>query len=148
EAGLKLSANIGEEPILVSQMIRVAIESLFAEAIARLPEDPRAFNQLAGDVDTERERWREAVQCETWAVMRTVDYLGLKPSEFESTYNSKFALSKACISLNRSFLQADYAVFSAGAAEQISISQRVNDLALSDLGAGQMTEVTDQAAPT
>lgn len=147
-AGLKLSANIGEQPILLSQMIRVAIEALFAEATARLPEDPDALNQLAADVKRQRERWREAIQCETWAVMRTVDYLGLKPAEFEQAYRSRFALSKASVSLKRSFLQADYAVFAASAAEQISASERVGDLALSDLGCQQMTEATARSAPT
>ena len=41
-AGLKMTSNIGEQPILLSQMIRVAIDGLYAQIVARLPEDPEA----------------------------------------------------------------------------------------------------------
>jgi len=50
-------SNLNDQPILVSQMIRVAIDALYAPVIARLPEDPKAFEDLAADVNAKREVW-------------------------------------------------------------------------------------------
>lgn len=147
EAGLKMTSNIGEQPILLSQMIRVAIEGLFAQVIARLPEDPKALRRLATEAGEKRERWREAIQTETWAVARFSDYLGFNREEFRTIYQSKPLARKIQISYDRSLLQGDCCFFLMGGAEQVRISERVNDLAKRDLGVRKMREVGSDCAP-
>lgn len=56
EAGLKATANFEEQPIIFSQMIRVAIEALYAPVIARLPDDSEALGNLAIEVKRKREK--------------------------------------------------------------------------------------------
>jgi len=65
-------------------MIRIAIEGFYAQVVARLSEDPKALKHFAVDVDARREMWRAAIQTETWAVERLIDYGGSKPDTFKS----------------------------------------------------------------
>ena len=146
-AGLKMTSNIGEQPILLSQMIRVAIDGFYAQLIARLPEDPEALENFPTEVDAKREMWRAAVQTETWVVMQLVDYAGSKPDNFRTLYKNSSLLQKARISFVQSLLKGDCSLFIADAAEQVAISERVNDLSLSDLGAGKMTQASLRYAP-
>jgi hypothetical protein len=147
QAGLKMTSNIGEQPILVSQMIRVAIEGLFTQVIARLPEDPDALRRLATEVGKKRERWREAIQTETWAVARFSDYLGFSREAFQTTYRGKPFTRKIQISYDRSLLQGDCCFFLMGGAEQVRISERVSELAKRDLGVRKMREAGSDCAP-
>src|SRR5260370_36401890 len=97
-AGLKMTSNIGEQPILISQMIRVAIDGLYAQIVARLPEDREALKHLATEVGAKREMWRTALQTETWAVMNVIDYAGMKPDQFSSLYETASPIRKFYIS--------------------------------------------------
>ena len=103
---------------------------------ARLPEDPKAFEDLAADVNAKREVWREAIQTETWAIQKVVSYAGMKPEDFSRFYRNASPIRKIYISFVQSFEQADCSRFVSGAADQIAISERLRDLALADLGAG------------
>jgi hypothetical protein len=146
-AGLKMTSNIGEQPILISQMIRGAIEALFAPAIARLPEGSGSFKQLVSEVETRREKWRAAAQTETCAVTQVVDYLGLKPEEFRSAYENKSLFGKLQLSLVHSLVENDCGFFVAGVAEQVRISEQVANLAVSDLGVKEMRAASGRHAP-
>ncbi|HWB61808.1 MAG TPA: hypothetical protein VG733_20165, partial [Chthoniobacteraceae bacterium] len=73
EANLRMVHNLGEQPILVSNMIHCAIECLFARIEARLPEDPGAMKQLAADVTAERKQFQVTLQSEAWVLMRICD---------------------------------------------------------------------------
>jgi hypothetical protein len=145
--GLKMTSNLGEQPIMVSQMIRVAIEASFAPVIARLPEDSRSLQQFAGDVEIRRENWRTALQTETWATMQVVDYLGLKPEAFRTAYENKSFVGKFYLSLIHSFAESDCALFVAGVADQVSISRLVENSASSDLGVREMRAASARHAP-
>lgn len=70
EAGLKMSQNLGEQPILVSSMIRVAIKGMFTEKSVWLPEDPTAWERLAKDAKTTREQLLKTFQAEAWWASR------------------------------------------------------------------------------
>jgi hypothetical protein len=146
-AALKMTYNLGEQPILISLMIRVAIESLFAEVIARLPEDPEGLKQLAKEVETSREKWRAAMQTETWGMMQVVDYLGFEPNEFRKVYGTKSLIRKIQISFTQSLLEGDCSLFIACMADRVRISGQVRDLALSDLGVKEMHEASSRSAP-
>ena len=146
-AGLRMTSNLNDQPILVSQMIRVAIDALYAPVIARLPEDPKAFEDLAADVNAKREVWREAIQTETWAIQKVVSYAGMKPEDFSRFYRNASPIRKIYISFVQSFEQADCSRFVSGAADQIAISERLRDLALADLGAGEMSQTCSRYAP-
>ncbi|MFZ3375782.1 MAG: hypothetical protein WA183_09535 [Chthoniobacterales bacterium] len=135
-AGLKMTSNIDEQRILVSQMIRVAMEGLFAQVIARLPEDPGALKLLATEVEGRREKWRDALQWEAWAFMRLVDYMGLKPEE----YRSASLLQRIKISYAQSFLQGKCSSVVSCLADEVAISEDIGELAPSDLGIGKMNE--------
>ena len=146
-AGLRMTSNLNDQPILVSQMIRVAIDALYAPVIACLPEDPKAFEDLAADVNAKREVWREAIQTETWAIQKVVSYAGMKPEDFSRFYRNASPIRKIYISFVQSFEQADCSRFVSGAADQIAISERLRDLALADLGAGEMSQTCSRYAP-
>lgn len=146
-AGLKMTSNIGEQPILVSQMIRVAIDGLYAQLIARLPEDPGALKNFSAEVAAKREMWRAAVQTDTWAIMRVVDYAGKKPDDFKTLYNDSSPLQKARISLAQSLLEADCSLLIMSAADQIRVSEQVRDFAVSDLGVVKMDKAVSCYAP-
>jgi hypothetical protein len=146
-AGLKMTSNIGEQPILLSQMIHVAIDGLYAQLIARLPEDSEALKNFSAEVEAKREMWRAAVQTETWAIMRVVDYAGKKPDDFKTLYTNSSPLQKARISLAQSLLEADCSLLIMSAADQISVSEQVRDFAVSDLGVVKMDKVVSCYAP-
>ncbi len=146
-AGLKMTSNLGEQPILVSQMIRAAIEALFAQIIARLPEDSEQLNELAREVERKRERWRTAMQTETWAITRVVDYLGFTPDEFRQIYQAKSLFEKIQVSLGQSLMEDDRGSFVACVADQVRISEQVRDSAISDLGVREMREASSRYAP-
>lgn len=146
-AGLKFTSNIGEQPIVVSQMIRVAIEGLFAPIIARLPEDPDALRRFPADVDERREMWRAAIQAETWSVKQACDYGGMNPNEFRKTYEKSSFLQKAQSSLCLSLLQVNCSLFMMAAADHVCASERVMCLSASDLGVGKMSDACHRYAP-
>jgi len=146
-ASLKMTSNLNDQAILVSQMIRVAIDALYAPVIARLSEDPKAFKELAADVNAKREMWREAIQTETWAIQRVVSYAGMKPEDFSRFYRNASPTRKIYISFVQSLEQFDCSRFVSGAADQIRISERVRDLALSDLGAREMSQTCSRYVP-
>jgi len=146
-ASLKMTSNLNDQPILVSQMIRVAIDALYAPVIARLSEDPKAFKELAADVNAKREMWREAIQTETWAIQRVVSYAGMKPEDFSRFYRNASPIRKIYISFVQSFEQFDCSRFVSGAADQIRISECVRHLALSDLGAREMSQTCSRYVP-
>ena len=146
-AGLKMTSNFGEQPILASLMIRVGIEALLAQVEARLPEDSQQLSDLAKEVEIKRERWRTAVQTETWAMIRVVDYLGFKPEEFGKIYQNKSLVEKMQISLGQSFMEEDRSSFVTCVANQVRISERVSEFAISDLGVKEMCEASSRYAP-
>lgn len=146
-AGLKMTSNIGEQPILVSQMIRVAIDRLYDQVIVRLPEDPEALKHLAAEVDAKREMWRNAIQTETWAVMRVVDYAGMKPDDFKTFYQSKSFLQRIRISSTKSLMEGDCSLFILDIADQLATSEQVSNLVQSDLGIKRMNEASSRYAP-
>jgi hypothetical protein len=146
-AGLKMTSNIGEQPILVSQMIRVAIDGLYAQLIARLPEDPEALKNFSSEVEAKREMWRASVQTEVWAIMRVVDYANSKPDEFNTLYTNSSPLQKARISLAQSVLKADCNLLVMAGADQIRVTEQVKVFAATDLGVKKMNEIYSRYAP-
>lgn len=146
-AGLKMTSNIGKQPILLSQMIRVAIDGLYAQLIARLPEDPEALKNFSSEVQAKREMWRASVQTEVWAIMRVVDYANSKPEEFNTFYANSSPLQKVRISLAQSVLKADCNLLVMAGADQIRVTEEVGDFAASDLGVEKMNEIYSRYAP-
>jgi len=146
-AGLKMTGNLGEQPILVSQMIRVAIEGLFAPAIARLLKEERALEQLSKDVEASREGWRKGLQSETWVATDFVDYLGIKPYQLRHQEQSNSLIQSAKISLARARLEVDLSRFVTRVADQVKTSDEVRDWALSDLGISKMQQTAVRYAP-
>ena len=73
QAGSRMIRDLRQQPILVSNMIYTAVEALFADLQARLPEDPGAIGQLAADVNAERLQFRKTLQAEAWAVSHFID---------------------------------------------------------------------------
>lgn len=139
-AGLKMTSNIDEQRIVFSQMIRAATEGLFAQIIALLPEDPAALKLLATEVEARREKWRDALQWETWAAMRLADYMELNPEDFRKLYRSASLLQRIKISYAQSFLQGKISRVVSCLADQVAISEEIRELASSDLGVGRMRE--------
>jgi hypothetical protein len=146
-AGLKMTSNIGEQPILLSQMIRVAIDASYAPLIARLPEDPCALENFAAEVEAKREMWRAAVQTETCVVAQVVDYLGLKPDAFKTLYENSSPIQKVRMSLGQSWLEADCSRSMMRAAAQVRVTEEVGHFALSDLGVAKINEISSNYAP-
>jgi hypothetical protein len=146
-AALKMTSNLNDQSILVSQMIRVAIDALYAPIIARLPEDPEGFKHLTADVEAKREMWRKTIQTETWAIQRVVSYAGATPEGFRRLYKEASPIRKLYISYVQSLEQIDCSRLASNAADQIQISERVSQLALSDLGTREITETCSRYAP-
>ena len=145
-AGLRMTVNLGEQPILISQMIRTAIEALFAPAIARLPLSSEMLNQVDSDVRLRRERWRKAVQCETWALTDLVDHIDLGPYRARKKSNPSI-FEKSMISFAQCTMQVDLSRFIVVAADDVKASQWANDLAISDLGLAEMRRTATAYAP-
>ena len=137
KAGWKMTSNLGEQPVLLSFIIRMEIESLLAGAMARLPNDPDTLGPLALDIDASRERWRTAAQGEAWAASHMFDYVVPTPdaSWIQWTQNS----------LTRLFIQRDSALFLARVAEDVSTSEQVRTLASSNLGANLMQDTSSES---
>ncbi|MEA3213096.1 MAG: hypothetical protein QOE70_6153 [Chthoniobacter sp.] len=69
-AGLRMSEKLRDQPILVSIMVQIAVEALFAKAEARLPAETGAWDRLATEAPQMREAFRRAIQCESRAIDR------------------------------------------------------------------------------
>ena len=68
-AGLRVSESLRENPIMVSPMIRVAIEALFVPVTARLPEQPDAWARLKKDADLMRAGLKNCLQTDALNLM-------------------------------------------------------------------------------
>ena len=91
-AGLRVSESLKESPVLVSCMIRVAIEGLFAPLTARLPEEPEGWDRLEKEASSTRASFLDCIQAENLMVMNLAEgpeesltpvvdeFSGLKPS--------------------------------------------------------------------
>lgn len=75
-ANLLMTRNLGQQPILVSNMIRIAIEGLLTRAQARLPAEPDGLKHLAEDAAKEREQMIQCARMESWNVMHTFENYG------------------------------------------------------------------------
>lgn len=75
-ADLLMTRDLGHQPILVSNMIRFAIESLFTRVQARLPAEPDGLKQLAKDAAEERGQMIECARLESWNLTHTLEKKG------------------------------------------------------------------------
>ncbi|MDD5348618.1 MAG: hypothetical protein PHQ12_00275 [Chthoniobacteraceae bacterium] len=138
-AGLKITQNLGEQPELISCMIKVAINVLFARTAAWLPEDPQAWEQLATDAVAEREQLLSSVQSEAcWATRVAAIYPGeFTADAFGTVPSSRWYYPLPTWAAKRytsAFLRLEAAKNSDYSAEFVRIQLRNKDLDRNDLG--------------
>ena len=78
-AGLRISKGLDAHPWIVTSMIRIAIEALYASATARLPEDANAWEQLARESDSVRAGFKYAVQYEAVSALQMIERQSTRP---------------------------------------------------------------------
>lgn len=134
-AALRITNNLGEQPTMVSHMMRVSIEGLFASVIARLPEDEDVSQLDAIEVDANRERWRRGLS-------RGISSLGYRiHQEHQRIYQTASLLQKCQLSLSQLFWDAQWTLLIGEVADQIRASDSVNTSALSDLGKQELLRI-------
>ena len=145
-AGLKMTGNLGEQPILVCPMIRSGIEALFAKATARLPEDPDALKRLADEVKKKREHWLTMMQFECWSPLHIVSQFRI---EYIMGGNVQlFRISPLPRWLNKYIGQPGLLISGynqwLAVADQIKIVRNAEFLSATDLGATEMVAIADR----
>lgn len=135
-AGLRMTQDLSAQPIIVSCMIRAAIEALFAPVIARLPEDPEAMQQLAGEVETKRRAFLRTVQLEAWAPMHCWEEVRLRLDSESLSKWLTHPLSPGVCQLWLVDCSKDWLAL----AEQVRTMEQIRNLAASDLGEREMEE--------
>ena len=146
-AGLKMTDNLGEQPMIVSVMIRVAIEGLFAKAIVRLPEDTDGLKKLTDEVKTKREHWLTMIQVESWYSQHVIENLIdsnagaqlLSIGPFPRWFNIKLARWLGHPGLLIYIYNQRLAV-----ADQIEIVKNVESFSATDLGAKEMQSIANR----
>ncbi|MDB6173976.1 MAG: hypothetical protein JWL59_3287 [Chthoniobacteraceae bacterium] len=144
---LLANKNTREQPLLVSVMINCAIEALFAKITARLPEDPKAWDLLAGKAEAFRNGLKRAIQCEAWQIGNLkgnpeIFYGNGSPNE-----DRKAAVSHILI---RTFQRLNGTLYrqigeaSLMEAEMVHILETEKNYARGDLGAKAISELLDQ----
>jgi hypothetical protein len=145
-AGMKMTENLAVQPVLVSPMIRIAIEALFANAIVRLPENADALQILAEDVKSEREQLLTVMQFECWASYHAVRNLQIE-AVIGSDPHQLFQISPLPSSLIRLLWRPKVEIYVynqwTSVADQIGIIQKASDLASTDLGADKIEAIAD-----
>jgi hypothetical protein len=136
-AGLRVTQNFGEQPILVSNMIRAAIQALFAPVIARLPEDPGALQGLAAEVDAQRRGFLRTVQLEAWGPAYTIEVL-YKGDDVGANLYTMESLPHGLHSLTSPLLSIECSNDWLDLAETVQIMGDVRDRASTDLGIGEL----------
>ncbi|HWB60341.1 MAG TPA: hypothetical protein VG733_12675, partial [Chthoniobacteraceae bacterium] len=145
-AGRRMVQNLGEQPIMASNMIYLGIEAQYAPVLARLPAAPDDMQRLTQDVAMSRRQFARTVQWEAWRLMHDVEagrndprdagvdirrlwpvqplpeWLGKKSYPFFCDSLGSVYCSQACI------YQADL----------VRISGKAADLAGADLGTEEM----------
>lgn len=146
-AGLRISKDLGKQPVLVSFMIRIAIEALFAPVTARMPENPDAWKQLENDAKVERDQLCKVLQAEAWRRVKCANQADVSTAKLlmslitpESNRNSNLPGWAAPYML--SFMRLQAAKNLSAAAEQVRILQDIGNFRQGDLGMDEIERAT------
>ncbi|MES2569510.1 MAG: hypothetical protein V4710_05590 [Verrucomicrobiota bacterium] len=131
---LKLNSPLREQPLLVSVMINVAIEAMFAKITARLPEDPAAWNELAEKARVFRQGLIGSLQADAYGAGNQV------PPTEEFKWDPK-TLADSTLERLTSGLPLQLAHAYHAYAEQVDILQKYTDYLHGDLGENAMNDV-------
>jgi hypothetical protein len=149
-AEMRMIQNMGKQPVLVSLMIDISIESLFAPAIARLPEGPNEMQQLAEEVDEKRAKFQETAQGDAWGLMYAFEKAHLGPDDVRSALGGAQHVFPDCLDrlLLPTYCRAVFREECSKAwlyeTDVVEIAGRARELASSDLGEREMDEAAER----
>ena len=149
-AGMRIVQNLGEQPLMASNMIRDDIECMYAPILARLPEEPDDMQRLAVETAASRRQFAATVQWEAWKIMAYLesrhlspyvilegmhaDQRRLPPIQPLPAWLGRLLFPYYCQSLSRIDCSKSWLY----QADAVHISERVGELVTSDLGSREM----------
>jgi hypothetical protein len=147
EAGLRMSESLREQPLIVSVMIRTAVEALFAQAQVRLPAEEDAWEHLAADTASLREALQRSIQGDTILLARCAH------RDYQPDLLSSGSLSRAILGIAlprwaerlawRPLMRLEASRTSWINAEALRRMTRIETLHTDDLGAAAMERFYD-----
>jgi hypothetical protein len=141
-AGMRMSRNLGEEPLLVSYLIYTAIDALLHSGAVRLPENPEDLKAMPAYVKQQREQLCKPIQAEAWWVLgraRAGDYLMLYSPDFLPPNLKGWPVSESLLKKALGpWIKLSCARSCQFLAEAYKINERSAELSGADLGVGEI----------
>ncbi len=140
-AGLHVGEKLRQHPALVSLMIGVAVDALFAPKQARLPADAAGFATIARDAAEQRAAFFRVMRWEGWTYLHCADRIAddrdwLMPSAIPGLPRWAQQLTR------RPYVARQCAIVALDSAEHTAIWQSPATAALPDFGAALCAAAT------